>query len=122
MTESIVAADRFSGNNCFLRDAGQLQLKMQHGTRARLDDDILLFLLEVGHGDGNRVFAQRHGAEVEFSVPIRFLVLHPIGSLRLQIDRCVLNGPVLGIMNDAMHGPEKSPRAPAQNRASLPTK
>ena len=35
---------------------------------------------------------------------IRFLVLHPIRMLRLQIHGRVLNGPVLRIMDDAMHG------------------
>ena len=59
-----------------------------------------------GHSDGDRVFAQRHGAEVEFSVRIRFLVLRIIGMLRLQIHCRVLNGTVLGIMDDAMHSSE----------------
>src|SRR5882762_3445297 len=99
-------SDRFSSYNCFFGYAGQRQLKMQHRIRARLDDDTLLRLLEVGQGDCNCVFAERHGTEVEFSAAIGLLVLYPIGMLCLQIDHCILNGTVLGIVNDAMHTPE----------------
>ena len=77
--------------------------------------------LEIGQRDCNCIFAERHSAKVEFPVPVGFLVLYPIGSLRLQIDRRVLNGTVLGIMNDAMHGPEYLPSAGAEPIVSAHT-
>ena len=42
--------------------------------------------------------------------------------LRFQIDHRVLNGPVLGIMNDAMHGPENLCSVPVQNQSSVHTR
>src|SRR6266853_4514306 len=98
--------DRFSSYNCFFGDAGERQLEMQNRICARLDDDTLLCLLEIRQGDCNCVFAERHSTEVEFSAAIGLLVLYPIGMLCLQIDHCILNGTVLGIVNDAMYAPE----------------
>ena len=51
------SSNLLSGHDSFFRDAGQFQLKMQHGARAGTDNDVLLCLLEVGHSDGDRVFA-----------------------------------------------------------------
>src|SRR6267154_2558223 len=99
-------SDRFSSYDCFFGDAGERQLEMQNRICARLDDDTLLCLLEVSQGDCNCVFAERHSTEVEFSAAIGLLVLYPIGMLCLQIDHCILNGTVLGIVNDAMYTPE----------------
>src|SRR3979490_1818825 len=96
----------FSSYDCFFGDAGEGQLKMQNRICPGLDDDTLLCLLEVSQGDCNCVFAERHGTEVEFAAAIGLLVLCPIGSLRFQIDHCILNGTVLGIVNDAMYAPE----------------
>jgi hypothetical protein len=33
-------------------------------------------------------------------------MLRQVGSQRFQVDRCILNGTVLGIMHDAMDGSE----------------
>ena len=104
MTESNVALTG-SPVTTVSGDAGQFHREVQDGTRSEVGD-VLHCRLKIRNRHGNGIFAQRHGAELEFPIAIGFLVLHPIRVLCFQVHLGILNGTVLGIVHDTAHGAE----------------
>ena len=93
----------FSGDNGFLRDAGQNEFEMKHWTGVGSNKKALLLLLESFLLHRHRVVADGHGSELEFSIVICFLDLRPLRILSFQRDCGACNGQMLRIVHDATH-------------------